>query len=84
MTKPALTLPYELLAEHDAKERMEEVYRKYGTDPRVIVANLAIILHEAVHDAIELGFGLADMNTPDEVLTAYNAGIEQGKKEAQA
>jgi len=48
-------LPYEPLTEELAKEQMDYIYERYGTDPRVIVANLPLILHEFAHDALNNG-----------------------------
>jgi hypothetical protein len=71
-------LPYELMAEQVAKERMEAIKHTYGTDPHIIMANLPAILHEYGHDCMELGanlvsefphVGAADM------MSAYSAGV---------
>lgn len=77
-------LPYEPMAEQLAIEKVRHIEHTYGNDPHVIVANLPIILQEYGHDCLELGMGIAD-HFPNagavEILEAYNAGVQQGKRE---
>lgn len=77
-------LPYEPLTEELAKEQMEHIYRKYGTDPDEIIAHLPVILHEFAHDVLTMGIDLADvfphLGVAD-MIEAFSAGIEQGRIE---
>jgi hypothetical protein len=79
-------LPYELTAEQMAQEQMEFIERRYGRDPRVIMAYLPLILQEFGHNCIELGAELAD-NFPTtgagDILEAYSVGVEHGKLEGE-
>ena len=79
-------LPYELMSEQLVKENIENIERRYGTDPRVVHAYLKTILHEIIHDSIELGAGLAGSfptNGAADILEAYNIGVQQGRSEGE-
>jgi hypothetical protein len=77
-------LPYELTAEQMAKERLELIAQRYGTNPHTIVANLEEILKEYGHDCVELGMAIADhfpTTGPVDILEAFEAGTVYGKDE---
>jgi len=77
-------LPYELLSEQLAKEKLENIVEKYGADPHVIYANLPLILHEFGHDCVEMGMSMAEnfpSAGPADMIEAFAAGIHWGKLE---
>lgn len=77
-------LPYELTAEQVAKEAIENLRERYGDNPHVLLTALQSELPSIVHDAMELGMGLAETfgDIPAaELLVAYAAGANENKGE---
>ncbi len=72
-------LPYELTAEQLAKEQMDRLYDKYGYDPPVLMRELRRVeLKQIIHEAIELGLGIAEVfgdTGPTDMLEAFSAGL---------
>lgn len=77
-------LPYELLSEQLAKEKLEHIIERYGNDPHVIYANLHLILQEHGHDCVEMGMSIAESFPsagPADMIEAFAAGVQMGKLE---
>lgn len=76
-------LPYELTAEQLAKEELERLRDKYGTDARSLGISLEAELPQIIHDAIELGLGLGESFgdiSPAELIVAYAAGANENNR----
>lgn len=83
MSSNVVHSPYQLTAEHMAKETLENI--QAIDDPVLFYSRMTQVIQAAIFEGIHIGLSAGesygDAPGPAELLTAYNAGFVAGQKE---